>query len=161
MARKHFGSQDTDGVVYGTDHGTLGHLGPTPSGATSLRKTWELPSGGTALKASGGGGGGGVGRGVTALKRCDLTQDGVAEIVAGREDGTVTVSTSRVVVVVVGLDVGWMCKSVMALDRNGGRGLPWRLRVWKTAAVDDKVVLFFSLLLPLLTLRATRQTTSP
>lgn len=66
---------------------------------------------------------------MTALKRCDLTQDGVAEIVAGREDGTVTASMSVVVVVVVvGLDVGWVCKSVMVLDRNSGRGLPWRLR---------------------------------
>ena len=94
MTSKRF-LQDADGVVYGTDHGTLGHLGPAPSGATSLRKTWELPSGGTGLK----GRGGGVGHGVTALKRCDLTQDGVAEIVAGREDGTVTVSMSMGVVV--------------------------------------------------------------
>lgn len=78
-------------MVYGTDHGTLGHLGPAPIGATSLRKTWELPNGGTGSK-----GRGGVGRGVTALKRCDLTQDGVAEIVAGREDGTVTVSVVAV-----------------------------------------------------------------
>lgn len=33
---------------------------------------------------------------MTALKRCDLTQDGVAEVVAGREDGTVTVSVTAV-----------------------------------------------------------------
>lgn len=74
--------------MYGTDRGSLGHLAPAPGGAEFLRKTWEIPAGG----GSGGGGGGGVGRGVTALKRCDLTEDGVAEIVAGREDGTVSVS---------------------------------------------------------------------
>lgn len=28
---------------------------------------------------------------MTALKRFDLTQDGVAELIAGREDGTVSV----------------------------------------------------------------------
>lgn len=78
--------QDTGDVVYGTDRGSLGHLAPAPRGAEFLCKTWEIPAGG------GLGGGGGVGRGVTALKRCDLTEDGVAEIVAGREDGTVSVS---------------------------------------------------------------------
>lgn len=73
---QHHISQDTEGVVYGTDNGTLGHL--SVSGLSLLRKTWELPDDG------------GVGRGVTALTRYDLTQDGVSELIAGREDGTVT-----------------------------------------------------------------------
>lgn len=64
--------------MYGTDNGTLGHV--YASSPTQLRKTWELRDRG------------GVGRGVTALKRYDLTQDGFAELIAGREDGTVTVS---------------------------------------------------------------------
>eukprot|EP00903_Cladosiphon_okamuranus_P008387 g8063.t1 len=69
--------QDIEGVVYGTNNGTLGHL--AASGPSLLRKTWELLDDG------------GAGRGVTALARCDLTQDGVSELIAGREDGTVTV----------------------------------------------------------------------
>lgn len=69
--------QDTGGVVYGTDNGTIGHV--SPSGPSQLRKTWELP------------GGGDMGKGVTTLRRYDLTQDGVAELIAGRDDGTVTV----------------------------------------------------------------------
>ncbi|CAM9658675.1 unnamed protein product, partial [Pylaiella littoralis] len=69
--------QDTGGVVYGTENGTIGHV--SASGSSQLRKTWELP------------GRGGVGRGVTALRRYDLTQDGVVELIAGRDDGTVTV----------------------------------------------------------------------
>ncbi|CAN0393384.1 unnamed protein product, partial [Scytosiphon promiscuus] len=64
-------------IVYGTDNGTLGHT--SPNGTFLLRKTWELP------------GVGGVGNGVTALKRYDLTQDGVAELIVGREDGTIAV----------------------------------------------------------------------
>lgn len=78
-------SQDTGGVIYGTDNGTIGHLGTSEPGAKCLRKTWEIPGSGFGLQ------GGGAGRGVTALKRFDLTQDGVDEIIAGRDDGTVTV----------------------------------------------------------------------
>lgn len=63
--------------MYGTDNGTIGHVSAT--GPSTLRKTWAIP------------GGGGVGRGVTTLRRYDLTQDGVGELIAGREDGTVTV----------------------------------------------------------------------
>lgn len=63
--------------MYGTENGTIGHV--SASGSSQLRKTWELP------------GRGGVGRGVTALRRYDLTQDGVVELIAGRDDGTVTV----------------------------------------------------------------------
>ncbi|CAN0125804.1 unnamed protein product, partial [Ectocarpus sp. 12 AP-2014] len=70
---------DDGGVVYGTDNGTLGHVSASGTAASLLHKTWELP------------GGGGVGRGVTALTRYDLTQDGIAELIVGREDGTVTV----------------------------------------------------------------------
>ncbi|CAM9337349.1 unnamed protein product, partial [Hapterophycus canaliculatus] len=70
--------QDCGGIVYGTDSGTLGHI--SPDGPSLLRKTWELPGGGV------------VGNGVTALKRYDLTQDGVAELIVGREDGTVSAS---------------------------------------------------------------------
>lgn len=85
-------SQDNRGVVYGTDRGTLGHLALAPDRANFLKKTWELPAGGGSDAArGGGGGGGGRGRGVTSLKACDLTQDGVQELVAGREDGTITV----------------------------------------------------------------------
>ncbi|CAM9764264.1 unnamed protein product [Scytosiphon promiscuus] len=69
--------QDCGGIVYGTDNGTLGHA--SPNGTFLLRKTWELP------------GVGGVGKGVTALKRYDLTQDGVAELIVGREDGSIAV----------------------------------------------------------------------
>lgn len=65
-------------MVYGTDNGTLGHL--SVSGPSLLRTNWELLDDG------------GVGRGVTALARYDLTQDGVSELIAGREDGTVTAS---------------------------------------------------------------------
>ncbi|CAM9371775.1 unnamed protein product [Ectocarpus sp. 13 AM-2016] len=72
--------QDDGGVVYGTDNGTLGHVSASGTAASLLHKTWELP------------GGGGVGRGVTALTRYDLTQDGIAELIVGREDGTVTAS---------------------------------------------------------------------
>lgn len=68
--------------MYGTGQGTIGHFSPNPSRSSFLRKTWELPG-------SGIGSGGGS---VTAISRCDLTQDGVAELVAGREDGTVKVS---------------------------------------------------------------------
>ncbi len=71
-------AQDTGGIVYGTGNGTLGHV--NASSPMQLRKTWELRDRG------------GVGRGITTLKRYDLTQDGVAELIAGREDGTVTVS---------------------------------------------------------------------
>lgn len=66
--------------MYGTDNGTLGHVSASGTAASLLHKTWELP------------GGGGVGRGVTALTRYDLTQDGIAELIVGREDGTVTAS---------------------------------------------------------------------
>eukprot|EP00752_Nemacystus_decipiens_P012116 g10741.t1 len=72
--------QDTEGVVYGTDNGTLGHL--SVSGPSLLRKTWEILDDG------------GLGRGVTALTRYDLTQDGAFELIAGRDDGTVTASSS-------------------------------------------------------------------
>lgn len=69
--------------MYGTDNGTLGHLSVavSASGPSLLRKTWELLDDG----------GERVGRGVTALARYDLTQDGAFELIAGREDGTVTV----------------------------------------------------------------------
>lgn len=67
--------------MYGTDNGTLGHVAASGTAPSLLHKTWELP------------GGGGVGRGVTALKRYDLTQDGIAELIVGREDGTVTASS--------------------------------------------------------------------
>ena len=82
-------SQATGGIVCGTDQGTLSHFSPTPSGAQHLRKLWQLPPGGNLS------GGGIAGRGITAIKHFDLTNDGVAELVAGREDGTITVSSLK------------------------------------------------------------------
>lgn len=85
-------SQDNRGVVYGTNRGTIGHLGVAPDGANFLKKTWELPAArGTGSSFGGASGGSDGGRGVTALKACDLTHDGVQELIAGREDGTITV----------------------------------------------------------------------
>lgn len=79
--------QGTGDIFYGTDHGTVGLFGPAPGGSQYLRKIWQLPCGGNQV------GGHAVTRGVTALKLFDLTGDGVAELFAGREDGTVTVSS--------------------------------------------------------------------
>lgn len=79
--------QGRGGIVYGTDKGTIGHLcNPGTDGGDILRKTWELSAGGATMSVEGSGR-----RGVTALKSFDLTQDGVEELIAGREDGSVTV----------------------------------------------------------------------
>lgn len=73
--------QGTGDIFYGTDHGTIGLFSLSPDGTQHLRKLWQLPGGGNQVG------------GVTALKLFDLTSDGVAELFAGREDGTVTVSS--------------------------------------------------------------------
>lgn len=80
--------QGTGEIFYGTDHGTIGLFGPAPDGSQHLRKIWQLPGGSNQQV-----GGHTATRGVTALKLFDLTGDGVAELFAGREDGTVTVSS--------------------------------------------------------------------
>ncbi|CBN79191.1 Bardet-Biedl syndrome protein 7 [Ectocarpus siliculosus] len=66
-------------VLQASTDAPVGALCTFSKSGMGMDQTWELP------------GGGDVGRGVTALKRYDLTQDGIAELIVGREDGTVTV----------------------------------------------------------------------
>ncbi|CAM9167863.1 unnamed protein product [Discosporangium mesarthrocarpum] len=90
--------QSGAGIAYGTDQGVIGHLASVrdgqgdDAGANWLRRTWEIKGGFSTGLLGGTGNGAGTGAGgVATITAHDLTQDGVNEMIVGRENGLIQV----------------------------------------------------------------------